>query len=109
MADNSHQSRSIIFDAATLLKKAGYECVRVAGSSRMFDLIAWKDGNLLFLVLKRSRSGISEFTDEVSHLVDLVRTSKVPGKVQFWIYRSPTWNRYQIMPGGALPFEGGAV
>lgn len=110
MEDNSHQYRSITFDAASLLKKAGYESVRVAGSSRLFDLIAWKEENILFLVLKRSRTtGISGFTNEVSYLVDLVKARKIPGVVQFWIYQSPSWVRYLIMPGGAFPYQGEAL
>jgi Holliday junction resolvase len=110
MEDNSHQFRSITFNAATQLKSAGYESVRVAGSGRLFDLIAWKEDTVLFLVLKRSRAtGISGYTDEVFHLVDLVKTGKLPGVVQFWIYRSQNWVRYQIMPGGALPIQEAAL
>jgi len=100
---NSHACRSAPIEATTLLHKAGYDVLRTVGSSR-FDLVAWKNGRVLFLVVRRSRnSGISKWADDVFHLVDVVREGKVPGDVQFWVCRSGVWQRHQILPGGAAP------
>lgn len=108
MNESNHTSRSIWFDAATQLREAGYESIRVAGSSRPFDLIAWDTDQIIFLVVRRSRnSGISTYATEVTNLAAKVRTG-IPGKVFFWLYRSHNWLRYQIMPGGALPTPWGA-
>lgn len=107
MNESNHTSRSIRFDASSQLKRSGFECVRATGSTRPVDLIAWNREQILFLMVRRSRNcGITKFTEEVSSLVDLVR-SGMPGKVHFWLYRSGLWHRYQIMPGGAIPVEWG--
>ena len=110
MTDTSHTSRSIFFDAAAELAKAGYQCIRVAGSSRPIDLIAWKGEKILFIAVRRTRrEGISRFTGDVGRLADLVKTSTLPGVVYLWIYLSNHWFRYRIMPGGALPLRGEAI
>ena len=99
----SHACRSAPIEASTLLHKAGYDVLRTVGST-LFDLVAWKNGQVLFLVVKRSRnSGISKWSEDVFHLVDVVREGKVPGEVQFWVCRSGIWQRHQILPGGAAP------
>ncbi len=107
MADSSHATRSISFDALQELQTGGYRSIRVAGTSRIFDLIAWKGEEILFLVVRRSRSvGIGGFADTVRDLAGFVREKVVPGPVQFWLYRSNTWLRYRILPGGAVPIRG---
>ena len=107
MEDNRHQSRSITFDAANILKECGYRSVRVAGSKRPFDVVAWKGKSLLFLAVKRSRfEKISDHSQEVYELANMVN-SGVPGDVQFWLYNSKACHRYQIMPGGARPIQWG--
>ena len=104
MADNSHASRSIVFDAATELATAGYHCIRVAGRTRPFDLIAWNGSRTLLLVIRRARSlGIAACKDEVHRLSTLVTSRSLPGIVHLWIFHSFSWYRYEILAGGALP------
>ena len=104
MADNNHSSRILSFDVASQRTRAGYHCIRVAGSPRPFDLIAWKGEKILFILLKRSRNaGISRYKDDICRIADLVQTKTLPGAEHLWIYRSSCWVRYQIMPGGAIP------
>ncbi|MDD1730472.1 MAG: hypothetical protein LUQ50_15565 [Methanospirillum sp.] len=110
ITDTSHTTRSISFHAVTELSMAGYQCIRVAGPSRPFDLIAWKEEKILFIAVRRTRSeGISRFTGDVSRLTDLVKTRTPPGVVYLWIYLSNHCFRYRILPGGAFPVKGEAI
>lgn len=109
MAVSDHAAHAIVFDVASQLKNAGFNCIKATGSARPVDLIAWNKEQILFLAVRRSRNcGITKYTEEVSSLVDLVK-SGVPGKVYFWLLRSGLWHRYQIMPGGAIPIEWSGV
>lgn len=102
---NSHSCRSAPIEASIFLHKSGFDTLRTTGST-LFDLVAWKDGRVVFLTVKRSRnSGISKWSDLVFRLVDLVKAGTIPGEVQFWLCRSHVWHRYQILPGGAAPVE----
>jgi hypothetical protein len=108
MAGTNLTARTILFDAAAELDKNGYWSIRVAGSTRLFDLVAWNKEETLFIAVRRTRSGgISRFTHDVSLLASLVNEGPVPGIVQIWIYSSKEWQRYQILPGGALLIRGG--
>ena len=103
--NNSFSGRAAATEAAVFLRKSGFETLRTTGS-HLFDLVAWKDGRLLFLAVKRSRNtGISKWTDEVVHLANLVRGGKIPGEMHFWVCRSGIWHRYQILSGGSAPVE----
>jgi len=110
MADNSLTSRAILYHAATDLDRAGYHSVRIAGSSRPFDLIAWNGQSILFISVRRARSGgISRFSEDVVRLAELVNSNTLPGIVYLWIYIFRQWFRYRIMPGGALPVRGDLI
>lgn len=103
--NNSCSGRSAATEASAFLHNAGFETLRTTGSN-VFDLIAWKDGQVLFLKVKRSRNaGIMKWTEEVYHLVDLVRTGKIPGEIHFWVCRAGVWYRYKILAGGSVPVE----
>nr|WP_319539469.1 hypothetical protein [uncultured Methanospirillum sp.] len=107
MSDSSHTARSITFQAISELRSEGYRTARVAGRSRLFDLIAWKGVEILFVVVRRTRSeSITGYSDVVQDLSGCVQEKSVPGTVQFWLYRSNFWFRYLILPGGALPVRG---
>lgn len=109
MAESNHTSRSLWFQAATQIRNAGYDSIRVSGQTRPFDLIAWNAEQVFFLVVRRTRTkGISSFTDDICRLGTRVR-SGVPGQVHFWLYRSGNWLRYRIMPGGAMPVQQGSL
>ncbi|HWQ64878.1 MAG TPA: hypothetical protein VN429_10715 [Methanospirillum sp.] len=108
MAGTNLTSRAILYDAVAELKRSGYTSIRVAGSSRLFDLIAWNREEFLFIAVRRTRnSGISKYSHHVSQLSSLIREAILPGRVQFWIYAVKEWHRYQILPGGALLLRGG--
>lgn len=108
MAGTNLTARTILFNAAAELDKNGYRYIRVAGSSRLFDLVAWNKEKILFIRVRRTRSGgISRYPRDVSMLASLVNERSVPGIVQFWIYSSKEWQRYQILSGGALLIRGG--
>ncbi|MDD1723495.1 MAG: hypothetical protein LUQ07_00030 [Methanospirillum sp.] len=108
MTDNSHAERSLPFEVTRLLETAGYQSVRIAGSRRPFDLIAWNRENTLFLVVRRARKpGVTAYPDIVHRLATQVSRRSIPGVVQFWVYQSNTWIRYRILPGGAVPLTGG--
>nr|WP_319539070.1 hypothetical protein [uncultured Methanospirillum sp.] len=109
MRDNSPASRSILYHAARELDHEGYHSVRIAGSSRPFDLIAWNGETILFIAVRRARSGgISRFSEDVSHLAELASGNTLPGLVYIWIFIFRQWYRYRIMPGGAIPVREGA-
>ena len=108
MTDSSHAGRSLPFEVARHLETAGYQSVRIAGSTRPFDLIAWNQEKILFLVVRRTRKpGITAYPEVVHRLVTQVSRHAIPAMVQFWVYQSDTWIRYRIMPGGAVPLSGG--
>ncbi|WP_146201248.1 hypothetical protein [Methanospirillum lacunae] len=108
MAGTSLTARTILFDAAAELDKNGYVFIRVAGSSRLFDLVAWNKEKTLFIAVRRTCSGgISRFARDVSLLASLVKERTLPGIVQIWVFASKEWQRYQILPGGALLIRGG--
>jgi hypothetical protein len=108
MTGTNLTSRAILFDATAELKRCGYHSVRIAGSSRLFDLIAWNSEEFLFIAVRRTRTfGISNYSSHVSRLSSLVRETILPGRVQFWLYTIKEWQRYQILPGGALLIRGG--
>jgi hypothetical protein len=110
MTYSSHAARSIFFTAASQLESGGYRTIRVAGTIRPFDIIAWKDRQILFLVIRRSRAGaLSVYADTIRDLAGQVNDESIPGMVQFWIFRSQHWFRYRILPGGAVPLEWGAA
>lgn len=108
MTGTNLTSRAILYDAAAELKRSGYHSVRIAGSSRLFDLIAWNRDGFLCIAVRRARSfGISNHSHHVSQLSSFVRETILPGRVQFWLYAENEWHRYQILPGGALLIRGG--
>jgi hypothetical protein len=110
MAGTNLTSRTILYNAATELDKNGYLFFRVAGSSRLFDLVAYSKEKTLFIAVRRTRSGgISRFTRDVSLLASLVKEGRLPGIVQIWIFASKEWQRYQILPGGAMLIRGGSL
>ncbi|PWR70026.1 hypothetical protein DK846_16505 [Methanospirillum lacunae] len=107
MTGTNLTSRAILFDATAELKRSGYHSVRIAGSSRLFDLIAWNRDGFLFIAVRRARNfGISNHSHHVSQLSSLVKETILPGRVQFWLYAENEWHRYQILAGGALLIRG---
>nr|WP_319537819.1 hypothetical protein [uncultured Methanospirillum sp.] len=108
MTGTNLTARTILYTAVAELERAGYHSVRVAGSERLFDLVAWSRKNVLFVTIKRTRNGgISQFSDEVGEIASFLSKNPLPGMVQFWIFTSNTWLIYQILPGGALLLKGG--
>jgi len=108
MTGTNLTARTILYHAVRELDRAGYQSIRIAGSARLFDLIAWSRKKVLFITVKRTRKGdISRFSDEVGAIASFVSENPLPGMVQFWIYTSDTWQVYQILPGGALRIRGG--
>jgi len=103
MAAGNHSHRSIVFQAVIDLEALGYRTARVA-HPRNFDLIAWKQNELLFIVIKRFRSpGLSRYVDDIAIIVNQIRDGIIPGAAQVWLYQSKLWIKYQIMHGGAVP------
>jgi hypothetical protein len=107
-----HQSRrSAEYGAKALLIQQGWEVARVTerdgAHPALFHLIAWdvKQG-FLFIRIGSPRMKRSAVLTEIERLSAHVRTGKYPGKVQFWIEKEKHWNRYQILPGGAVWLSG---
>ncbi len=87
----------------------GYHSVRIAGSSRPFDLMAWNGQTIRFIAVRRARSGgISRFSEDVTLLAELATGNTLPGPVYLWIFIFRQWHQYRIMPGGAIPVREGA-
>lgn len=103
---NTFAGRFASSEATHFLHAHGFDTLRVSGSS-LFDLVAWKDGRVIFLATKRIRGGegLDKWADQVFEMVDAVRSGTVPGEIQFWVCRSGVWKRYLILPGGAAPAE----
>jgi predicted transcriptional regulator len=98
-------ARSASTEASSFLRKAGFETIRTTGTT-VFDLVAWKEGRVIFLVTRRSRStGMTRWIGLVSRLAGLAQRRTVPGEIQFWVCRAGTWYRYRILPGGSVPAE----
>jgi Holliday junction resolvase len=101
-------ARTVLYDAVGELNRAGYCSIRIAGSGRLFDLVAWSRKRILFLTIRRARNGgISQFSEEIGEITSLINQNPLPGMVQFWVYSSHTWQVYQVLPGGALRIRGG--
>ena len=103
---NTFSGRFASSEAAHFLHSHGFETLRVSGSA-LFDLVAWKDGRVIFLAAKRVRGGegLDKWANQVFALVDAVRGGGIPGEIQFWVCRSGVWKRYEILAGGAAPAE----
>jgi len=108
MTGTNLTARTILYHATAELDRAGYYSIRIAGSGRLFDLVAWSRQKIIFVTVKRTRKGdISRFSEEVGEIASFISKNPLPGMVQFWIYASHTWQVYQILPGGALRIRGG--
>lgn len=95
------------YTAQSLLKSAGFSAEKITGTSRTFDLIAWNYHEIIGLVIRTSRSeGISGFSSLVEELSKIVQKHWFPGEIQLWILKAHEWNRYRILPGGAMPCSG---
>lgn len=98
--------RAAIHEAKAMLESAGYETERVISNPRKFDLIAWKGKETLCIVIRPSRYlKPGSWGVLFRSLVFLVRNQAVPGAVQFWIYRTPGWDMWEITSGGARPMK----
>jgi len=102
---SSHTCRAAPIEASHFLQELGFDTLRVSNSN-IIDLVAWKDGRVVFLAVKRSRSdGIAKYSAQVFQMVEAVREKFYPGELHFWLCRSRIWHRYQILEGGAAPVE----
>ncbi len=102
---SSHSCRAAPIEASHFLQDLGFDTLRVSNSN-LIDLVAWKEGRVVFLAVKRSRSdGIAKYSSQVFQMVDAVREKFYPGELHFWLCRSRVWYRYQILEGGAAPVE----
>jgi hypothetical protein len=100
--------RTAEYRAKDLLVHEGYEVVRVterAGALPiLFHLIAWRQEPGIHLIrIGSSRMSSCTFNKEVERLSFHVKNEWYPGDVQFWIAKGGRWERYQILPGGAIP------
>ncbi|HWQ64628.1 MAG TPA: hypothetical protein VN429_09455 [Methanospirillum sp.] len=108
MTGTNLTARSTLYHAGAELNRAGYHFLRIAGSGRLFDFVAWTRKKIIFVTVKRTRKGdISRFSDEVQEIASFLSENPLPGMVQFWIFSSSSWLIYQILPGGALRIRGG--
>lgn len=86
-----------------MLQSSGYQAEKITGNSRRFDIIAWNRDAILGLVIRTSKSrGIGGFPTLVGELAEMVQRRLFPGEIQIWILQSHEWNRYQVLPGGAI-------
>ena len=109
MSGETLASRGSVHYARTTLQDLGYTTERIIGSSRHFDLIAWKKDkdSLLFLVIRTARvPGIARFSDEILKLSLMVHRHEIPGELQIWLYHPGSISRYQILSGGAILITG---
>ncbi|WP_146201156.1 hypothetical protein [Methanospirillum lacunae] len=100
--------RTAEYNARGTLLSEGYSVFRVTerqgGIPNLFHLIAWReDSGILFVRTGSSRMSAHSFNKQVERLSLYVRTSWFPGDVQFWIAKGGEWDKYQILPGGAIP------
>lgn len=94
--------RVSIREAVHNLEAEWYQVARVAGTFRLFDLIAWKNKKLLFLVIRSARKAkIDLFPDELTALTGSIKAGTIPGDVQLWIRQQTGWAKWQIFSGGA--------
>ncbi len=88
-----------------LLVRSGYEVIRVAQShtheSPGINLVAWKDGNVLFICARSSRRG--SVASDIHALCRNVGRCRYPGNLEYWIKHRAGWARYLIRVGGAVP------
>jgi hypothetical protein len=107
MDNPSMASRIIVQEAADQLKEAGYYAFKVTNPDLRVNLIACAHHRVFFIVVKRCRKcTITNHAGTVEELINLVNSGTVPGDVYLWLYRSHSWSRYQILPGGAIQTEG---
>lgn len=104
MTSDCFSGRSAVHEAIGMLNSAGYVAERVIGTPKLFDIVAWRGGQTICVVIRSSRRGrMSSFSDMVRSLSKMVRSGAAPGIVQFWIYRCPGWAMWRIAPHGAVP------
>ncbi|HWQ63665.1 MAG TPA: hypothetical protein VN429_04545 [Methanospirillum sp.] len=100
--------RTVEYVARNILLREGYAVLRVTerqgGIPSLFHLIAWReDLGILFVRTGSTRMSVHSFNKQVERLSLYVRTCWYPGDVQFWIAKGGEWDKYQILPGGAIP------
>lgn len=101
--------RTAVHEAISLLKRDKYQVLRVAGTDRLYDLVAYRPGDLLFVVVRTSRTGeITKFPEELREIVADIRAG-FSRSVQFWVRQMHGWNQYEVTHGGALRLPGGSA
>ncbi|HWQ62891.1 MAG TPA: hypothetical protein VN429_00645 [Methanospirillum sp.] len=98
--------RTAEYSARDFLVDHGYAVLRVAESHTHepvgINLIAWnKDGKTLFICARSIRRG--SIKSDVEALSKLVRLSRYPGSVEYWVRHKAGWRRYLVDAGGAIP------
>jgi hypothetical protein len=107
MSGETLANRGSVHYARNTLQDLGYTPERITGSSRHFDLIAWKKDSLLFLVIRTARvPGITKFSEEILKLSLMVHRHEILGELQIWLYHPGSISRYQILSGGAILITG---
>jgi len=108
MYDLPRSGRVAVHTACALLTSSGYTAERITDTKRRFDIIAWNNSKLLGIVVRTSRAGgIARFSSLVQSLAEIVRQQQFPGEVRIWILQSHEWQRYRVLPGGAIHLTGG--
>mgnify|MGYP000878157070 CR=1 FL=1 len=70
---SSHSCRAAPIEASHFLHGLGFDTLRVSNPN-LIDLVAWKEGRVVFLAVKRSRSDwIAKYSFQVFQMVDAVR------------------------------------
>ena len=108
MYDLPRSGRVAVHTACALLTSSGYTAERITNTKKRFDIIAWNNSKLLGIVVRTSRAGgIARFSSLVQSLAEIVRKQQFPGEVRIWILQSHEWQRYRVLPGGAIHLTGG--
>ncbi|PWR75344.1 hypothetical protein ACKUB1_09760 [Methanospirillum stamsii] len=98
--------RTAVREAIHILAGAGYSTERIAKPVNFFDIIAWKPGHVLCVVVHSSKkSRLTTFSGYVRLAARSLSSGPCPGELQLWLCRSPGWDRWVISAGGAAPIE----
>ncbi|MGQ9514003.1 MAG: hypothetical protein ACUVTL_02985 [Thermoproteota archaeon] len=80
--------RALEYRAIEILKEEGWLCIRSAASHSPIDIVAGKDGHVLFVQVKSARSRMSR-----SELGELCSWARIFGA------RAEVWRRWQSRSG----------
>jgi hypothetical protein len=98
----------VIFEATSWLHHSGWKSAILRYNPEFpFDIIAWSDQGLLFIIVRRTRRALNlkQIGKTFGHLCLMIKGIEKPAisEVQLWLNYQNLFTRYTILAGGFTP------